>query len=234
MTLTARAASLADAEAIAAIYNEGIADRIGTFETEPRSAEQIAAWFDGRHPIVVVEEGREVVAFASTSAYRAPPVLRRHRGILGLCRAQPPRRGRRARCDGRRCSRRQTAAGYLEIAVAHFPREHGEPRSDGETRLSRSRHLSAARQARWRLAGLRDRRAPARRGGRVIMRRSVVVSTLGITQTLAWGSTYYLAAVFADPISDNAAAAAGLVLRHFLGGASAVGASRPTRRPHDR
>src|SRR5262249_30604163 len=30
-----------------------------------------------------------------------------------------------------------------------------------------------------------------------------VVSTLGITQTLAWGSTYYLAAVFADPISDT-------------------------------
>jgi MFS family permease len=34
-------------------------------------------------------------------------------------------------------------------------------------------------------------------------RRSVVVSTLGVTQTLAWGSTYYLAAVFADPISDT-------------------------------
>jgi MFS family permease len=32
-------------------------------------------------------------------------------------------------------------------------------------------------------------------------RRSVVVSTLGITQTLAWGSTYYLTAVFADPVS---------------------------------
>jgi MFS family permease len=33
-------------------------------------------------------------------------------------------------------------------------------------------------------------------------RRGVVVSTLGITQTLAWGSTYYLTAVFADPISE--------------------------------
>ena len=32
-------------------------------------------------------------------------------------------------------------------------------------------------------------------------RRGVVVSTLGITQTLAWGSTYYLPAIFADPIS---------------------------------
>jgi phosphinothricin acetyltransferase len=55
------------------IYNEGIADRIGTFETEPRSTDQIAVWFDGRHPIIVVEEGREIVAFASTSAYRGRP-----------------------------------------------------------------------------------------------------------------------------------------------------------------
>ncbi len=31
-------------------------------------------------------------------------------------------------------------------------------------------------------------------------RRGVVVSALGIAQTLAWGSTYYLPAVFADPV----------------------------------
>ncbi len=69
----ARAASPADADAIARIYNQGLADRVGTFETEPRSAQQIEAWFDGGHPIVVVEERREVVAFASTSSYRARP-----------------------------------------------------------------------------------------------------------------------------------------------------------------
>ena len=63
----------ADAQAIVTIYNEGIADRIGTFETAPRSAQQIEAWFDGRHPIVVVEEKTEVVAFASTSSYRSRP-----------------------------------------------------------------------------------------------------------------------------------------------------------------
>jgi MFS family permease len=34
-------------------------------------------------------------------------------------------------------------------------------------------------------------------------RRSVVVTTVGITQTLAWSSTYYLTAVFADPISAS-------------------------------
>ncbi|MGD0103292.1 MAG: MFS transporter [Rhodopila sp.] len=34
-------------------------------------------------------------------------------------------------------------------------------------------------------------------------RKGVVVSTLGVTQTLAWGSSYYLTAVFADPVSAS-------------------------------
>ena len=60
-----------DAPAIAAIYNEGIADRIATFETRPRTADDIRAWFqDTAHPLVVVTEGETVIAFASTSTYR--------------------------------------------------------------------------------------------------------------------------------------------------------------------
>jgi L-amino acid N-acyltransferase YncA len=69
--LTVRAARISDVPAITAIYNEGIADRIATFETEPRTAETVAGWFDGRHPIVVVENEGTVVAFASTSFYRS-------------------------------------------------------------------------------------------------------------------------------------------------------------------
>ena len=38
-----RLATPADAPAIAAIYNEGIADRVATFETEPRTAAQLEA-----------------------------------------------------------------------------------------------------------------------------------------------------------------------------------------------
>jgi MFS family permease len=34
-------------------------------------------------------------------------------------------------------------------------------------------------------------------------RRSIVVTTLGATQTLAWASSYYLPAVMADPISES-------------------------------
>lgn len=68
--MTARLATSADAEAIARIYNEGIEDRVATFETRLRSAADIEKWFDQVHPIVVVEDGGEVLAFASTSTYR--------------------------------------------------------------------------------------------------------------------------------------------------------------------
>lgn len=65
-----RAAVAADAPAIARIYNEGIADRTATFETRPRSADEVAAWFRTRFPTVVVEEDVGIVAFAATSEYR--------------------------------------------------------------------------------------------------------------------------------------------------------------------
>jgi phosphinothricin acetyltransferase len=68
--VTARPATAADAEAIARIYNQGIEDRAATFETRLRSAEEISRWFDGVHPVIVVEDGGEVVAFAASSKYR--------------------------------------------------------------------------------------------------------------------------------------------------------------------
>jgi phosphinothricin acetyltransferase len=63
-------ATTADAAAIARIYNEGIADRTATFETRLRTPEEIERWFDGVHPIVVVEHDDEVVGFADTATYR--------------------------------------------------------------------------------------------------------------------------------------------------------------------
>jgi len=66
----ARTATPADAAAIVAIYNQGIEDRVATFETRPRTPDEVQAWFDGIHPIVVVEDGGSVVAFAATFAYR--------------------------------------------------------------------------------------------------------------------------------------------------------------------
>ena len=70
VALGSRAATTEDAGAIARIYNQGIEDRVGTFETRPRSVADVRAWFDGQHPIVVVEAAGAVLAFASTSTYR--------------------------------------------------------------------------------------------------------------------------------------------------------------------
>ncbi len=70
MTLAARPASPDDAAILAQIYNEGIEDRVGTFETRPRTVQDVQAWFAGVHPIVVVEADGAIVAFASTSTYR--------------------------------------------------------------------------------------------------------------------------------------------------------------------
>jgi phosphinothricin acetyltransferase len=68
--LIARPATTSDAAVIARIYNEGIDERIATFETRHRTAHDVETWFDGVHPIVVIEENGEVIAFASTSTYR--------------------------------------------------------------------------------------------------------------------------------------------------------------------
>ncbi len=68
--MTTRAASRADAPAIAAIYNEGIEDRTATFETRPRTPAEVEGWIDGVHPVVVVERDGIVAGFANTSTYR--------------------------------------------------------------------------------------------------------------------------------------------------------------------
>ena len=69
-----RLAVVTDAEAIARIYNQGIAERIATFETEPRTSAQIAAQLadkGDRFPTVVVERDGQVVAWAGAGAYRS-------------------------------------------------------------------------------------------------------------------------------------------------------------------
>ncbi len=69
-----RLATPDDAAAIATIYNQGIEDRIATFETRLRTPQEIEQWFDGVHPIIVLEnDEQQVIAFASTSAYRPRP-----------------------------------------------------------------------------------------------------------------------------------------------------------------
>jgi len=79
MQLTVRPAVAGDAPDIARIYNQGIEDRVATFETEPRTAAAIAALLaerGGRYPTVVVERDGHVVAWAGSSPYSGRPCYR--------------------------------------------------------------------------------------------------------------------------------------------------------------
>ena len=74
-TVGARAARREDAAAIARIYNQGIEDRLATFETEPRTTADIERMLDERqgYPAIVVERDGAVVAWASAGPYRTRP-----------------------------------------------------------------------------------------------------------------------------------------------------------------
>jgi len=72
MAITIRDATLDDAPAIAIIYNQGIADRLATLETEERTAKERRAWLEARgarHPVIVAESDGRVVGFGSLNVF---------------------------------------------------------------------------------------------------------------------------------------------------------------------
>jgi len=76
---TTRPARGADAAAAARIYNQGIADRIATLETEERTPEERRDWLAARgerHPVIVAERGGEVVGWGSLNPFNLRPAYR--------------------------------------------------------------------------------------------------------------------------------------------------------------
>ena len=72
MDITIRAAVTDDAAIIASIYNQGIADRGATFETEPRTAADIETKLTAPDAFstLVAEANGEVIGWAALSSYR--------------------------------------------------------------------------------------------------------------------------------------------------------------------
>jgi phosphinothricin acetyltransferase len=65
-----------DAPVLAHIYNQGIADRVATLETTPRTAEERREWLlarGPRHPVLVAERGGVVVGWGSLNAFNPRP-----------------------------------------------------------------------------------------------------------------------------------------------------------------
>lgn len=114
-----RRATVDDAAAIAAIYNQGIEDRVGTFETELRTEAMVRSWFDGIHPIVVVELDHDIIAYASTSTYRPRPC---YAGIAEF--SVYVQRDRRGKGAGRQAMMRlfqeSEAAGFWKLVSRVF------------------------------------------------------------------------------------------------------------------
>ena len=71
LNIAVRSARDTDVDAVCTIYNQGIADRIATFETRLRTADELLPVVtSGQFPCMVATVARTVVGFASTSAYR--------------------------------------------------------------------------------------------------------------------------------------------------------------------
>ena len=71
LTINTRAAYARDVDSITRIYNQGIAERTATFETQPRkSTDMLPTAMSPRFPCVVATVNNAVVGFASTSRYR--------------------------------------------------------------------------------------------------------------------------------------------------------------------
>lgn len=67
--MKARLATVEDAEAIAKIYNQGIEDRLATFETRARTTEDIKVWFSAFYTVIVVEDEGIISAFSAIFPY---------------------------------------------------------------------------------------------------------------------------------------------------------------------
>ena len=67
--LDIRRATAADAPAVAAIYNEGIEDRLATFETRSRTPEEVAPWVGDGLPFIVATDRGRVVGWARVAPY---------------------------------------------------------------------------------------------------------------------------------------------------------------------
>ncbi len=77
MKLSARPAVREDAPTITEIYNQGIEDRIATFETRPRAVSDILPWFERAYTFVVVTgEAGAVVGYAVALPYADTPWYR--------------------------------------------------------------------------------------------------------------------------------------------------------------
>ena len=143
--LTIRPAENRDLKSVVEIYNVGIAERVATFETEPRTIEDISGWVDDGQPFIVAIDNERVVGWARAGGYSDRCVYRgvgehavyvdptaRGRGLgrtlLTELSAESERRGlykltSRVFADNEPSRAAHRAAGFEEVGIQ---RRHGK------------------------------------------------------------------------------------------------------------
>ena len=72
MPVTTRPATIADLDAINAIYNHYVEHSTCTYQTVPSTAQERRDWFDAHgpeHPVIVAEENGQIVGWGSLSRF---------------------------------------------------------------------------------------------------------------------------------------------------------------------
>src|SRR3954451_24469613 len=124
---TVRPAITADASEMARIYNEGIAERVATFETREKTADELAALVESGALALVAEKEGSVVAFVKVGPYDDASHYYAGIGEATLYVDPHARRSGRARPDGGR-RRRRRAARLLQTRRQDLHLELGEHR----------------------------------------------------------------------------------------------------------
>ena len=121
--LTIRDATLADAEAICRIYNQGIEDRVATLETETRTAAERREWLaarGARHPVLVAESEGAAAGWASLNRFN-PRAVYDHVADLSVYVDRAWRGHGVGRALLGAVIERARAIGYHKMVLAAFP-----------------------------------------------------------------------------------------------------------------
>lgn len=140
--LSIRPAERADAERLAEIFNQGVEDRVATFETRSADARTAIRWIDGNLVLVAVR-GDALVGWA-----KASPYADRHRYYDGV---------REATLYVERSTRRTGVGRRLLDALADAAVEAGAHKLVGKIFTSNEASIAMVGELGWREVGVHER-----------------------------------------------------------------------------
>jgi L-amino acid N-acyltransferase YncA len=140
-----RQARADDAERLAEIFNQGIEDRVATFETERQGADALRALIAAGPPLIVAELEGEVVGWAKVAAYED-----RHDYYAGI--------GEATLYIAREARRRGIGRALLDALATEAARA-GYHKLVGKIFTSNAASIALVRRCGWREIGAHQRHA---------------------------------------------------------------------------